>query len=197
MSKIVARQALTLNAEQIKVACDDIAGHTDVHFGLIPLDPTRNGDQIEPRYRAGYAGDEEGEYAVLVFTNGDNFVEWGEPMTYDGPERHETGRLYNAPGLHVVVRFPKMPPVEAEYYPKPWPAHNPTGLWKSPETKAYDRKQELFALGVRAVEVMFADMLSDDWRLCDYACLTDSVDWSEPPAWAVNEHGAGMVGMYA
>lgn len=207
-----ARIVKELDDHEIEVTFKDTEGETDVHFGLIPLDPTILNTPVEPRYVAAYVTEapgildaskgvppSENEKAVLAFTNGDNYVEWGEALAYDNTERDPaSGRFYGAPGLHVVVRFGAMGPVEAEYYPesrKPYPPQNPTGLWKDERGVAADRQTALYVEGLAVVETVFADMLNNGWRLCDYACMSDATDWAEAPTWMV---GPGrLLGSYA
>lgn len=194
-----AKIALTLMGWQVRDVEIEAEGSADFHFGLIPLDPKRNEENVETRHVAAYVGDADEEIPVMIFTNGDSWVEWGERRGdyADGPMRHSNGRLYGAPGLHVVVRFPSnLPKIEAEYYPKEKRGpHNPTGLWKDARTVAGDRIQNFFALSIKGIELVFADLLADGYRLCDYAHISDAVDWGEPPAWAT---GANLtVGMYA
>lgn len=70
----------------------DFTDNTDIHFGLIPLDPARNNDRIEPR-TINHATPSQN---LTVYTDGDSWVEWGEPRAYD-PEQ--------APdGIHIVNR---------------------------------------------------------------------------------------------
>ncbi|NUS02014.1 MAG: hypothetical protein HOV97_05555 [Nonomuraea sp.] len=156
--------------------------HTDVHFGLIPHDAKLNGTPFEPQYHkfATPSGN------ILVFAEGDSWVEWGEPVVYDQEHLRdpETGRYYGAPGVHVVVRFLPMvglPPATAlrpsEYY-------------------ATGRAQRLAALAADVLREVFADE-APFFRLSDYAAVTDAKDWSQAPTWDTRAGDNKVVTFYA
>ena len=143
---------------------------TDVHVGLIPLDPTRNAEHVEPRHRRHTTTSQH----LSVMTHGDSWVEWGHPRTYDPDHADRTGRQYGAPGLHVVVRFPPMDaPVGDDVFPADYVAE--------------DRRDHLAGLARRVVAEEFADLLADGHRFSDYAVVTDAEDWFRHPAWLPRE----------
>lgn len=145
---------------------------TDVHLGLIPLDPARNNEQIDPR-SVQHATPSQN---LGVFTNGDSWVEWGEDRVYD-PDLNQDGRQYGAPGLHVAVRFPPLAALPEPTTMEPDWYHS----WK--------RERHLAGLAKSVIEEVFADLIASGYRVSDYACVTDATDWSEAPTWSSAEAG--------
>lgn len=139
---------------------------TDVHLGLIPLDPRRNADHIESRYVQHATPSQN----LGVFTNGDSWVEWGERRTYE-PDYNQHGRMYGAPGLHVAVRFPPLGPLPEPTRMEPAEYHR----WK--------RTQHLAGLAKEVIAEVFTDLILQGYRISDYACITDATDWSQVPTW--------------
>jgi len=146
----------------------DPADCTDVHLGLIPLDPAGNNDRIDPRH-INHAIDSLQN--VGVFTEGDSWVEWGEPRKYE-PDYNQDGRMYGAPGLHVAVRFPPLKPLLP-----------PTAM-RPKEYHIWSRNRHLAGLAKAVIEEEFEDLLYNGvYRISDYCCITDATDWSQKPTW--------------